>query len=284
MTAECRPHAVLPVLLPRGAALSCSHALARLRLRLWHAAVPIAMIMLGASADGADRPVPKGVLAVLERWTPLLLHGFAFNVLISVLAMAVGTVLGLALGLWLVAPSQALRVVAMAITEFFRNAPWLVLLFFVTFLLPFQFHVGLVTVPFPGWQKAVLGLALAVMANVAEIVRGAMLSIPPGQWEAAESLGFTRSQQVWRIVLPQCVTRMIPPWMNLYAILTMSTTLASIVGVSEVVTLAGQVQAAEGGRPELLAPIYGYVLLMFFVYSYPISVWTRRLERRYAQR
>lgn len=71
---------------------------------------------------------------------------------------------------------------------------------------------------------------------------------------------------------------------GLYAILIMSTTLASIVGVSEVVTLAGQVQAAEGGRPELLASIYGYVLLMFFLYSYPISVWTRRLERRFAER
>jgi polar amino acid transport system permease protein len=77
---------------------------------------------------------------------------------------------------------------------------------------------------------------------------------------------------------------MIPPWMNLYAIVTMSTTLASIIGVNEVVTLAGQVQAAEGGRPDLLAPIYGYVLLLFFIYSYPISVWTRRLERKYATR
>ncbi|MDQ2801227.1 MAG: amino acid ABC transporter permease [Pseudomonadota bacterium] len=284
MTGRHGPGAVLAVLLPQSAALSRGRALPMLRLKLQYAAVPLAMIMLGASGNAANGPAQAGALAVLERWTPLLLRGFAFNILISVLSMFIGTVLGLVLGLWLVAPNRPLRTAGVAITEFFRNAPWLVLLFFVTFLLPFQFKAGSLTMPFPGWQKAVVGLALPVMANVAEIVRGAMLSISPGQWEAAESLGFTRRQQVWRIILPQCVTRMIPPWMNLYAILIMSTTLASIVGVSEVVTLAGQVQAAEGGRPELLASIYGYVLLMFFLYSYPISVWTRRLERRFAER
>ncbi len=284
MRAQPPSGSVLPVLLPRDRVLSPGCSLPPLRLKLHYAVLPVAMIMLGVAANAADGPVQAGTLAVLERWTPLLLRGFAFNVMISVLSMSIGTLLGLVLGLWLVSPSRTLRAVAVGVTEFFRNAPWLVLLFFVTFLLPFQFQAGTLTIPFPGWQKAVVGLALPVMANVAEIVRGAMLSISPGQWEAAESLAFTRRQQVWRIILPQCVTRMIPPWMNLYAILIMSTTLASIVGVSEVVTLAGQVQAAEGGRPELLAPIYGYVLLMFFLYSYPISVWTRRLERRFAER
>jgi polar amino acid transport system permease protein len=70
--------------------------------------------------------------------------------------------------------------------------------------------------------------------------------------------------------------------MNLYAILTMSTVLASIVGVNEVMTLAGQVEAAEGGRTDLLAPLYGWILLWFFIYSYPIARLTLRLERRYA--
>ena len=282
MTAK--PGPVMPVLLPRHPALSPTRVPLAARVRLRHAALPLAMILLGAATQAATGSAQPGIIAVLERWTPLLLRGFVFNVAISLLSMAIGTALGLGLGLWLVSPSRPLRAAAIAITEFFRNAPWLVLLFFVTFMLPFQLQFGGLTLPFPGWQKAVIGLALPVMANVAEIVRGAVLSISPGQWEAAESLAFTRRQQVWRIILPQCLTRMLPPWMNLYAILIMSTTLASIVGVSEVVALAGQVQAAEGGRTDLLAPIYGYVLLMFFVYSYPISVWTRRLERRFAER
>jgi len=276
---------VLPVIGPLGAALRPGRGLPQVRLRLWHGVLPLGVILLGAiTARAAGGPVPAGVPAVLARWTPLLLRGFMFNIVISVFSVAIGTAFGLIAGLWLVSPNRALRAASVALTEFFRNAPWLVLLFFVTFLLPFELRLGPVTVPLPGWVKAVIGLALPVMANVAEIVRGAMQSIHPGQWEASESLGFTRHQQVWRIILPQCLARMLPPWMNLYAIVTMSTALASIVGVDEVVTLAGQVQAAEGSRPGLLAPIYSYVLLLFFMYSYPIALWTRRLEARFGRR
>jgi len=169
------------------------------------------------------------------------------------------------------------------VVQFFRNAPWLVLLFFVMFLMPFEFHIGGLTVPFPDWIKAMLGLALPIMANFAEIVRGAVQSIPSAQWEAARSLAFSRRQTLWQIILPQCIKRMLPPWMNWYAILTMATTLASIVGVSEVMTMVGRVTAAEA-RTDLLIPIYSYVLLWFFIYCYPIALWTQRLELRYAER
>ena len=67
---------------------------------------------------------------------------------------------------------------------------------------------------------------------------------------------------------------------SLYAILTTNTTLASIVGVNDVVTRAGQVLAAAGNNPGLLAPVYAYVLLLFFIYTYPVAIATRRLERR----
>jgi polar amino acid transport system permease protein len=167
--------------------------------------------------------------------------------------------------------------------QFFRNAPWLVLLFFVMYLLPFEFHWNGRVVAIPDWIKATFGLALPIMANVAEIMRGAVQSIPTAQWEAARSLAFTRRQTLWLIILPQCVRRMLPPWMNWYAILTMATTLASIVGVAEVMTLVGRVTNAEG-RTDLLIPIYSYVLLWFFVYCYPIARLTRRLEARLVER
>ena len=82
-------------------------------------------------------------------------------------------------------------------------------------------------------------------------------------------------------VLPQCLQRMLPPWMNVYSIITMSTVLASIVGINEMLTLTAQVHNAEGGRPDLLAPLYGFALLCFFIYCYPINLWTVRLERRF---
>ncbi|MEO8977140.1 MAG: amino acid ABC transporter permease, partial [Casimicrobiaceae bacterium] len=82
-------------------------------------------------------------------------------------------------------------------------------------------------------------------------------------------------------ILPQCIKRMLPPWMNLYAILTMATVLTSIVGVAEIMTLTGRVLSAEN-RPGLLLAFYSYVLFWFFVYCYPIARWTVRLEARYA--
>jgi len=195
--------------------------------------------------------------------------------------MAIGSATGSVLGVLQISLLPPVRLTSRFLTQFFRNSPWLVLLFYCMFMLPFELTIGELRIPFPDWIKAVIGLSLPVMANVAEIVRGAVNSIPSGQWEASESLAFNRLQQIWLIILPQCYKRMLPPWMNLYAILTMATVLASIVGVEEVMTLAGQVLAAEG-RPELLVPIYSFVLVWFFAYCYPIARWTIRLERKFA--
>ena len=228
----------------------------------------------------ADQP---GVIELLIKWTPLLAKGFLFNLLISVMAMALGTFAGVLLGLARISLLAPVRGTSWLVVQFFRNAPWLVLLFFAMFLMPFQFRVGDTTIPFPDWIKATLGLALPIMANLAEIVRGAVQSIPTAQWDAARSLAFSRRETLVQVILPQCIKRMLPPWMNWYAILTMATTLASIVGVAEVMTLTGRITNAEG-RTDLLIPIYSYVLLWFFAYCYPIAAWTRRLEARYAVR
>ena len=75
---------------------------------------------------------------------------------------------------------------------------------------------------------------------------------------------------------------MIPPWMNWYAILTMATPLCSILGVEETITLTQQALEAENNRPALLVPFYGFALIMFFVYCYPIARLTVALERKYA--
>jgi polar amino acid transport system permease protein len=230
------------------------------------------------------------ILDTLWRWTPLLLvgppgefGGFALNIAVSFLAMAIGTITGLALGLGLISRLSAVQSVSWAITQFFRNSPWLVLLFFVMLLMPFQINVFGLSIPLPAWIKATIGLALPIMANIAEIVRGAVNSIPTGQWESAESLAFSRLQTLWRIILPQCVKRMIPPWMNWYAILTMATQLISIVGVNDAMTLTQDALAAEQ-RTDLLMPMYGLLLLFFFIYCYPIARWTIRLERKFAVR
>jgi len=257
-----------------GAALLTARAGATL------AAVFVASAALAQVATPAGKP---GVVDLLIKWTPLLAQGFLFNLLISVGAMALGTIAGLLLGFARISLVAPVRGTSWIVVQFFRNAPWLVLLFFVMYLLPFEFHVRGTTIPFPDWIKATLGLSLPIMANVAEIVRGAVQAVPTAQWEAARSLAFSRRETLWKIILPQCIKPMLPPWMNWYAILTMATTVASIVGVSEVMTLTLRATNAEG-RTDLLIPIYSYVLLWFFLYCWPISLYTRRLEAKYAEK
>lgn len=256
---------------------------APLRIKLWHGVALFGFCVLSSSYVFADdAQAQASALSVLFKWMPLLLSGFIFNIVISFCAMALGTIIGTALGLAQISLFPVVRSSSWFVTQFFRNAPWLVLLFFAMFLLPFQFDLGFVVIPFPDWIKAIIGLSLPVMANVSEVVRGAIKSLPSGQWEAAESLAYTRQQTLWLIILPQCVKRMLPPWMNLYSILTMATVLASVVGVSEVMTLTGEALAAEGGRTDLLAPFYSFVLLIFFIYCYPIARYTVYLETKFA--
>ena len=278
----------LPVILPAGERLARAALRERragthsLRLRGSHGWALLGAFVLGCGiAQAQSQPESPSILDTLWKWTPLLARGFVFNLAISFIAMAIGTVTGLFLGFAQISLLPPVRKGAWFATHFFRNAPWLVLLFYCMFLLPFQVTVFGVTIPIPDWTKATLGLALPVMANVSEIARGAIQSIPTTQWEASGSLAFNRRQTLWMIIFPQCIKRMLPPWMNLYAILTMATVLASIVGVNEMMTLTQRALSAEN-RPGLLLAFYSYVLLWFFVYCYPIARWTVRLEARYA--
>ena len=278
----------LPVLLPAATRLARSAAAERtagsflLRLRTAHGVVLVLLFLIGCGiAEAQVQAGHPSILSTLWKWTPVLLRGFLFNLAISAVAMAMGTVVGMFLGIAQISLLPPLKKGAWLTTHFFRNAPWLVLLFYCMFLLPFQITVFGVTIPIPDWIKATFGLSLPVMANVSEIVRGAVQSIPTTQWESAASLAFTRRQTIWMIILPQCIKRMLPPWMNLYAIRTMATVLTSIVGVDEMMSLTRQALSAEN-RPGLLLAFYSYVLLWFFLYCYPIARWTVRLEARYA--
>lgn len=288
---DATPASVLPVLLPfRWPAARTSWqaqgfvpGMAVLLL----VALAVSIVVAPAFAQATAR-TPPGIVETLAKWTPLLfwgpkgeLGGFVLNVLVSFLAMAIGTVLGLWLGLGQLSRYAAVRRFAWFTTQLFRNSPWLVLLFYFMLLLPFQLKLFGYSVPLPGWIKATFALSLPIMANISEIVRGAVNSIPTGQWESAESLAFSRRQTMWMIILPQCVKRMLPPWMNWYQILAMATPLISILGVNDCLRLTRDALAAEG-RSEYLIPMYLWIMTWFFVYCYPIARLTQRLERKWA--
>ncbi|MGE8323888.1 MAG: amino acid ABC transporter permease [Pseudomonas sp.] len=220
-------------------------------------------------------------LATLWHWSPTLGAGLVQNIQISVGAIVLGTLLGLAVGTFLLSPLAPLRAIARLWVQVFRNAPWLVLIYFTSYVFPFDVQIAGSWVAFPDWLKVTVGLALPASANVAEIFRGAVASIPATQWEAARSLAFSRGQIFRSIILPQCLRRMLPPWMNLYAVVTMGTALASLVGVHDLIDSA-QIAANTVNRSGFTVLVYFSVLGLFFAYCYPIARLTQCLERRYA--
>lgn len=232
---------------------------------------------------GQNNYTIKTAFDALIKWIPFLFFGgFLFNILISLFAMLFGTIAGAILGLGQISQLYIIRKISWFITQLFRNSPWLVILFIVLLAFPFEVIIFGYIISIPDWMKAVFGLSLPVMANISEIVRGAVLSVPKGQWEAADSLAFSRLQILWKIILPQCFKRMIPPWMNWYAILTMATPLCSLLGVEEIITLSRQAMEAENNHPELLVPFYSFALALFFIYCYPIAKFTVYLEKKYS--
>lgn len=253
-------------------------------MKLRHGLMIFAVFALWAGAAEAAAKVGglAWAMASLWEWTPFILKGFSLNILISVLAMLIGTIAGAALGLMQVSLLAPVRGSSWIVTQFFRNSPWLVLLFCVMLLFPFKIEIGSVVIDIPDWVKAVIGFSLPIMANISEVVRGAVISLPSGQWESAESLAFTRRQTMWMIILPQCFKRMIPPWINWYCILTMATPLCSIMGVEESVGHTVQAMNALGDRTELLAPFYFFLLFIFFIFTYPIARYSISLEKKFA--
>ena len=133
----------LPVLLPFRAPRSSGLARHEKLFNGWTAGGMILLMtgILISPVIAQNQIGPEALLSipvVLAKWTPVLLGGFGFNVLISILAMGIGTLLGVGLGILQVSPVGAIRRTAWIITQFFRNSPWLVLLFYCILLIPFQ--------------------------------------------------------------------------------------------------------------------------------------------------
>lgn len=218
------------------------------------------------------------VLTGNQQWWPIK-GGFVANVYISAICMVIGTVVGVFVGVAQVSRIPPVRWVSWLLTHFFRNSPWLVVLYAMLFLLPFRFELFGIEFIFPATAKAIIGLSLPAAANVSEIVRGGILSIETAQWDAALSLGYTRWGVMRRVILPQALRRMIPPWMNLYAIIAMGTALTNLVGVSEGLTAVRRILELVGGSYAI--PFYIILMALFLAYCYPIARQSRKLENRF---
>ena len=111
----------------------------------------------------------KTILQTCLEWMPFIFSGFLLNVLMSVLAIALGTIGGTLMGLGQISHNKAVAVPSRLATQLFRNAPWLVLLFYCIFLLPYKITVFGAEINLPSWLRATIGFSFPVAANFAPI-------------------------------------------------------------------------------------------------------------------
>lgn len=223
----------------------------------------------------------ESLLPLFWHWLPSLGAGFALNIAMGVLAITVATCVGAALGLAQVLAPPAPARLAGRVGRGLRNLPWLVVMFYVAYLLPYEVKVAGHWLQLADWLKVALGLALPASGYVAEMLRGALQAVPAGQWEAAQALGLSRLQALRWVIVPQSLRSLLPPWMNLFCTLCMSTSLGSLLGVEELMSvlqshLAGQL------RPDVLLPAYALAFAAFFFFIYPLARWARQLELRWS--
>jgi polar amino acid transport system permease protein len=214
-----------------------------------------------------------GVLATQEAYNlflPGLLQGAVLTIEIAVLGSLLAVVMGVLAALARMYGPAPLRWLATVYVEIFRGTSALVQLFWLFFVLP-QFGVTLDAFP-----VAVLALGLNVGAYGSEVVRGAILSVARGQWEACTALNMSRAQMLRKIILPQAFVAMIPPWGNLFIELLKSTALVSLITLSDLAFKAQQMNQ----NTFKTVPIFTLVLLMYLAMSLVITIGMRVLEKR----
>ena len=201
----------------------------------------------------------------------LLGKGLLATLSISLGAMLLTLAGGFGIGLIRVLRNPAFDALAIAYVEVLRGIPLLVLMFFVCFGLP---QLGL---PIEAAPAAIVALGLWGAANGAEIVRGALISIPGGQSEAGAALGLDRLTVLRTIVLPQALRRTIAPFMSLFTAIVESSSLAALIGVKEILET---VRVDIENDAALWTPLLVTALVLYFAINYPVSLASQHLERR----
>lgn len=210
--------------------------------------------------------------AIVLEFPDLFLGGLWVTIQLSVLGSVGALVVGTAIALFRISAIPPLRWIGAAFVEFFRNTPLLVQLFFL-FFGPIRFSSDTFENIF---RAAAVGMALYHGAYVAEVIRGGLIGIEKGQIEAARSLGLSFIQTLRYVQLPQTFRATVPPLGNIGIALVKNTSLASTIGVTELLFGAEIVEARTFRAEEA----FGAAVLLYLALTIPASLGVNWLEKR----
>jgi polar amino acid transport system permease protein len=209
-----------------------------------------------------------------QGFLPILLQGVGMTVLVTLCALALATALGLVWALMRTSGTRWLAWPALAFTNTIRGIPILVQLFYIYFVLP---DLG---VDLTAFQAGVIGLGIAYSAYMGEVFRSGLLAIEKGQVEAARSLGLSRGQVLWLIVLPQAVRIVLPPYGNNLIMLLKDSSQASVITVAEISTQARLIASSTFKNQE----VWTMAALLYLCLSIPLIIAVSYLEKRFKRR
>ena len=208
-----------------------------------------------------------------------LLKGLSVTLRVSLLSVALSVFFGLIFGWIMTKKSPIIKVLSKIYLEFMRLMPQLVLLFIVYFGMARALGIHI-----SGFNAAIIVFTMWGTAEMGDLVRGAISSIPKHQYEAAASIGLTRLQTMGYVVLPQALRRLIPQAMNLVTRMIKTTSLIALIGVVEVIKTGQQI--VEAVRLEFASAalwIYLVILILYFLVCYPLSKWAGHLEKKWKE-
>lgn len=205
---------------------------------------------------------------------PILLEGLRLTIVVTIGSLLLSTLLGMVWALMRVSAVRPLALFAQGLVNLIRGIPILVQLFYIYFVLP-ELGITLTAV-----QAAIIGLGLAYSAYQAENFRAGIEAIDHGQVEAAQSLGMGWGMTMRRVVLPQAVRIVLPPYGNTMVMMLKDSSQASTITVAEL-ALKGQMLASSTFKN---STVFTLVALLYLVMSVPLILLVGWLERRAQQR
>lgn len=205
----------------------------------------------------------------IPEFTYILLAG-EWTVLLALIGFVGGGLIGIIVAALRVAPVRPLRWLAAAYTQFFMGTPLLIQLFMA------YYGSSLLGYRPDAWAAAAVAFCVNGGAFFAEIFRGAIESVPKGQWEASTALGLRFVPALRLVIVPQAVRLMLPPTVGFLVQIVKSTSVASLIGFTELSRAAVQVNTITF-EPVM---VFGTVSALYFALCWPLSLYASHLERR----